>query len=90
MTADPAESQGIESFLRIASRELAADRIMLAPAGSSANPRVSVLFGPFPDRAAAGLALAKLSAALTQYSPYVRSIKSINDDLRPITAAIKP
>ncbi len=90
MTADPAESQGIESFLRVASRELAADRIMLAPAGSAANPRVSVLFGPFADRAAAGLALAKLSAALTQYSPYVRSIKSINDDLRPITAAIKP
>ncbi len=84
MTADPRESSAIENFLRAASRELNSDRIMLAPAGSAANPRVSVLFGPFADRVVATLSLAKLSATVAQYSPYVRSIKSIREDLRPV------
>ncbi len=84
MTADPRESAGIENFLRAASRELSSDRIMVAPAGSAVNPRVSVLFGPFANRGEATDALAKLSVALRPYSPYVRSIKSIRDDLRPV------
>jgi MSHA biogenesis protein MshM len=89
MTADPRESAGIENFLRAASRELSSDRIMVAPAGSAANPRVSVLFGPFVNRIEATDAIAKLSSAVKPYSPYVRSIKSIRDDLRPITTASK-
>jgi MSHA biogenesis protein MshM len=89
MTADPRESAGIENFLRAASRELNADRIMVAPAGSAANPRVSVLFGPFANRYEATEAMAKFSSAVTPYSPYVRSIKSIRDDLRPVQAASK-
>jgi MSHA biogenesis protein MshM len=89
MTADPRESAGIENFLRAASRELNADRIMVAPAGSAANPRVSVLFGPFANRAEATEAMAKFSSAVTPYSPYVRSIKSIRDDLRAVTATSK-
>ena len=87
MTADPRESVAIENFLRAISRELSSDRIMLAPSASSddtANPRVSVLFGPFANRAAATQSLAKLSATVSQYSPYVRSIKSIREDLRPV------
>jgi len=86
MTADPRESAGIENFLRAASRELSADRIMVAPAGSATNPRVSVLFGPFANRGEATEAIAKLSIALRPYSPYVRSIKSIRDDLRTVAA----
>jgi MSHA biogenesis protein MshM len=89
MTADPRESAGIENFLRIASRDLNADRIMVVPAGNQANPRVSVLFGPFANRVEATEALAKLSSAVKPYSPYVRPIKSIRDDLRPLTAAAK-
>jgi MSHA biogenesis protein MshM len=89
MTADPRESAGIENFLRAASRELNADRIMVAPAGSAANPRVSVLFGPFANRGEAAEAMAKFSSAVTPYSPYVRSIKSIRDDLRPVASASK-
>lgn len=89
MTADPRESAGIENFLRAASRELNANRIMVAPAGSAANPRVSVLFGPFANRGDAADAMAKFSSAVTPYSPYVRSIKSIRDDLRPTTSTAK-
>jgi MSHA biogenesis protein MshM len=89
MTADPRESVGIENFLRVVSRELNADRIMVAPAGNAVNPRVSVLFGPFANRIEATDALAKLSSAVKPYSPYVRSIKSIRDDLRPITTTSK-
>jgi MSHA biogenesis protein MshM len=87
MTADSRESLAIENFLRAASRELNSDRIMLVPSastGDTANPRVSVLFGPFANRAAATQSLAKLSAAVSQYSPYVRSIKSIREDLQPV------
>ena len=87
MTADPRESVAIENFLRAASRELNSDRIMLVPSASTgdiANPRVSVLFGPFANRAAATQSLAKLSATVSQYSPYVRSIKSIREDLQPV------
>ncbi len=89
MTADPRESAGIENFLRAASRELNADRIMVAPAGSAANPRVSVLFGPFANRVEATEAMAKFSSAVTPYNPYVRSIKSIRDDLRVVSATAK-
>jgi MSHA biogenesis protein MshM len=89
MTADPRESAGIENFLRVASRDLNADRIMVVPAGNQANPRVSVLFGPFANRVEATDALAKLSSAVKPYSPYVRPIKSIRDDLRPLTTAAK-
>jgi MSHA biogenesis protein MshM len=89
MTADPRESAGIENFLRAASRELNADRIMVAPAGSATNPRVSVLFGPFANRGEAAEAMAKFSSTVTPYSPYVRSIKSIRDDLRPVTNTSK-
>jgi MSHA biogenesis protein MshM len=89
MTADPRESAGIENFLRVASRDLNADRIMVVPAGNQANPRVSVLFGPFANRVEASDALAKLSSAVKPYSPYVRPIKSIRDDLRPLTTAAK-
>ncbi len=89
MTADPRESAGIENFLRAASRELNADRIMVVPAGSAANPRVSVLFGPFANRNDATEAMAKFSSAVTPYSPYVRSIKSIRDDLRVVSVTAK-
>ncbi len=89
MTADPRESAGIENFLRAASREFNADRIMVVPAGSAANPRVSVLFGPFTNRNDATEAMAKFSSAVTPYSPYVRSIKSIRDDLRVVSVTAK-
>ena len=89
MTADPRESAGIENFLRAVSRELNADRIMVAPAGNATNPRVSVLLGPFANRVEAGAALAKLSISAKPYSPYVRSIKSIRDDFRPVTSTAK-
>jgi septal ring-binding cell division protein DamX len=83
MTADPREKSAIESFLRIASQELNSDRIMVYPAGTSENPRVSVLYGNFAERTVATEEMLKLSAKLAKFKPYVRSIGAIREDLRP-------
>ncbi len=83
MTADQREKAAIESFLRIASKELNPDRIMVYPSGTADNPKVSVLYSNFPERADANGELAQLSTKLTQFRPYVRSISAIRDDIRP-------
>ncbi len=85
MTADPQEKSAIENFLRVASQELNPDRIMVYPAGTSENPRVSVLYGNFVERADATEEMLRLSAKLTKFRPYVRSVSAIREDLRPRT-----
>ena len=83
MTADPRETAAIESFLRAASRELNADRILVYPAGTRDNPRVSVLYGNYVERADASEEMLRLPAKLTKFRPYVRSVGAIREDLRP-------
>ena len=83
MTADPRETTAIENFLRAASRELNADRIMVYPAGTSVNPRVGVLYGSYVERADASEEMLRLPAKLTKFRPYVRSVGAIREDLRP-------
>ena len=84
MTADQREKVAIENFLRLASKELNPDRIMVYPSGTGDNPKVSVLYSNFPERADANGELAQLPAKLTQFRPYVRSILAIRDDIRPV------
>jgi len=83
MTADQREKTAIENFLRLASKELNPDRIMVYPSGTGDNPKVSVLYSNFPERADANGELAQLPGKLTQFRPYVRSILAIRDDIRP-------
>ncbi len=83
MTADQREKSAIESFLRVASKELNPDRIMVYPSGTNDNPKVSVLYSNFPERADANGELAQLSPKLTLFRPYVRSVSAIRDDIRP-------
>lgn len=83
MTADPQEKSAIENFLRVASQELNPDRIMIYPAGTSENPRVSVLYGTFVERADATEEMLRLSARLAKFRPYVRSVGAVREDLRP-------
>ena len=85
MTADPREKSAIESFLRVASRELNADRIMVYPAGTRDNPRVSVLYGNYVERGDASEEMLRLPAKLTKFRPYVRSVGAIREDLRPLS-----
>ena len=82
MTAHSAEKSAIESFLRNASRELSPDRIMIYPAGTKDNPRVSVLFGNFVERADAIEEMQRLSSKLTKFRPYVRSVSAVREDIR--------
>ena len=83
MTADPREKSAIEDFLRAASRELNADRIMIYAAGTSENPRVSVLYGNFVERTDASEEMLRLPSWLTRFRPYVRSVGAIREDIRP-------
>ncbi len=83
MTADQREKSAIESFLRVVSKELNPDRIMVYPSGTSDNPKVSVLYSNYTERADANGELAQLSPKLTQFRPYVRSVSAIRDDIRP-------
>ena len=84
MMADSRERQPIEVFLRQVSRELNADRIMVYPSGTPDNPRVSVLYGNFADRAEATDELARLPARLTKFRPYARSVGAVIDDIRVV------
>lgn len=83
MTADEREHSAIEAYLRNVNRELNADRVMLYFSGTPENPKVSVLYGNYNDRAEASAELAGLPTRLTQFRPYARSFQAIRDDFRP-------
>ena len=83
MTADQREKPAIEAFLRTASRELSAERIMVYPSGTVENPKVSVFYGDFGERTDATVEMTRLPPRLTQFRPYVRTFGAIRDDLRP-------
>ncbi len=82
MTADERERAAIEAFLRAASRELNPDRIMVYLSGTPENPKVSVLYGNYADRAEAIAELTSLPPKLTQFRPYARSFQVVRDDMR--------
>ena len=82
MTADPREKAAIENFLRVASRELNPDRIMIYPAGTADKPQLSVLYGSYTERADANSEISRLPVRLNKFNPYARSIQAIRDDVR--------
>ncbi len=82
LTADERERQALETYLRTASRELNPDRIMVYPSGTAENPKVSVLYGNYTDRAEAAAELSALPTRLTQFRPYARSFQAVRDDMR--------
>jgi septal ring-binding cell division protein DamX len=82
LTADPRERAAIETFLRIASRELNPDRFMVYPAGTAERPLLSVLYGSYTERADANAEIARLPQRLKKFNPYARSLQAIRDDVR--------
>ena len=84
LTADQSSRTAIEAYLRTASKELNPDRIMLYLSGSTENPKVSVLYGNYTDRAEATSEMSALSPKVTQFRPYARSFQAIRDDLRKL------
>jgi DamX protein len=85
MAGDQRNLPAIESYLQIANRELNADQILIYPAGSTENPRVSVLYGNFDDREAANAALGNLPARVARFRPYARSFAAVSSDVRVTT-----
>jgi hypothetical protein len=88
MTADAREAPAIEAFLRAVPRELRADEVMVS---SSVPPgRISVVYGAFTDRRIAVQTVAKLPTSLTRFSPYVRTVQAVRDDVAaPLVIAAK-
>jgi MSHA biogenesis protein MshM len=82
LTSDERERSALENFLRVANRELNADRVMLYSSGTKDNPKVSVLYGNYAERNEAAAELSGLPSKLTQFRPYVRSFQAIRDDAR--------
>ena len=85
MTADEREDTAIRDFLRAATRELEAERVMVFPSGSPENPKVSVVYGQFEERSVAQAEIARLSPRMRQFRPYIRSVAAVRADLRPQT-----
>lgn len=85
MTADQREEKAIRDFLRAASRELESERIIVLPSGTTENPKVSVVYGPFDERGVATSEMARLSPRMRQFRPYLRSAAAVRADLRPQT-----
>ena len=83
MTADAREKPAMENYLRMVSKELNPDRIMVYPAGTDDNPRVSVLYGNYTERADANGEISRLPPKLLKFNPYARSLQAIRDDIRP-------
>ena len=57
---------------------------MVYLSGTVENPKVSVLYGNYNDRAEATAELAAVPPKLTQFRPYARSFQAIRDDLRKL------
>ena len=83
MTADAREKAAIENYLRMVSKELNPDRVMVYPTGTDENPRVSVLYGNYTERADANGEISRLPPKLLKFNPYARSLQAIRDDIRP-------
>ncbi len=82
MTADEREDKAIREFLRAAARDLAPERIMVFPSGTADNPKVSVIYGQFEDRALAMEEMTRLTPRMRQFRPYLRSVAAVRADLR--------
>jgi MSHA biogenesis protein MshM len=82
MSADQRAQPAIEAFLRVASRDLNPDWIMVLPTGGADNPRVSVLYGNFDGATEAATELASLPARVSKFRPYARSFAAIRENVR--------
>lgn len=82
MTADEAAHNAIGDFLRSAGRELDAARVWATPVGTPENPKISVLYGPYPSRSDALAEIARLPTKLRQFRPYARAVSAVRADTR--------
>ena len=82
MNADQRAQSAIETYLRVISRELNSDWIMVFPTGNTDNPRVSVLYGNFSGQAEAVSELVSLPARVSKFRPYARSFGAVREGVR--------
>ncbi len=89
MTADAREAPAIEDFLRVATRNLNSELVMLSTSAPTA--RISVLYGTFAERRGAQQAVGQLPPSLTRFSPFLRTVQAVRDDaVAPVVVALKP
>jgi MSHA biogenesis protein MshM len=84
MNADARDRNAVDSFLRQAARELGpiASRLIALEAGSTGNPRVSVVLAPFANRSEANAEMTRLPGYVMQYKPYARAVQMVAAEVR--------
>jgi MSHA biogenesis protein MshM len=84
MNADARDRNAVDSFLRQAARELGpiATRLLALEAGSTTNPRVSVVLAPYVNRNEANAEMARLPGYVMQYKPYARAVQMVAAEVR--------
>jgi septal ring-binding cell division protein DamX len=85
MVTDASDRAYLASYLDEAGKALGGERLYVVPMPGAEGRRVGLLYGTFPDRGAAGEALAAIPANLRQFRPFVRSLSGVRDDARRAT-----
>jgi type II secretory pathway predicted ATPase ExeA/septal ring-binding cell division protein DamX len=85
MVTDARERAYLAAYLADAGQAVGATKLFLAEAGAPESLRYGVLYGPFRAKAEAVDALNALPAELRQFSPYVRTLDAVRDDVRRAT-----
>ena len=78
---NPAE---LAAFLRSEGSALARDQVHLFRSQAQGRPSWAVMYGSYPDKQAANLALRNLPRALQQRQPYLRTVAGIRNEIRQI------
>ena len=74
----------LEAFLRSEGSGLAHDQVHLFRSQAQGRPSWAVMYGSYPDKQAANLALRNLPRALQQRQPYLRTVAGIRNEIRQI------
>ncbi len=78
---NPAE---LAALVRSASTGLARDQVHLFHTQAQGRPSWAVMYGSYPDKQAANLALRNLPSVLQQRQPYLRTVAGIRNEIRQI------
>ena len=78
---NPAE---LAALVRSAGTGLARDQVHLFQTQAQGRPSWAVMYGSYPDKQAANLALRNLPSVLQQRQPYLRTVAGIRNEIRQI------
>lgn len=72
----------LELYLEELGKLVEIEKVFVYRTQAGGKPAMSVLYGSFPDRAAANEAMSRLPAALRAQRPYLRSVRGVREEIR--------